>query len=149
MSIDRDQHSALPWRIREKCRPDESGCWIWQAADNGRGYGVVYFEGRQQLAHRAIYTILVGDIPNGFEVDHLCRVVQCVNPEHLQAVTPRVNKLRSEGITAINARKTECPAGHPYDVANTYFHEATNRRRCRACNAAGVRRYKSRKREAA
>ena len=106
----------------------ESGCWLWTGACTGSGYGNF----RSHAAHRIVYELLRGPIPEGLELDHLCRVVSCVNPDHLEAVTPRVNNLRSMSPAALHAKKTHCPAGHLYDEANTYVSEAGSRS-CRSC----------------
>jgi hypothetical protein len=86
-------------------------------------------------AHRAVYELLVGPIPPDLPMDHLCGVTSCVNPAHLQIVTPRENVVRGRGPAtagARNAAKTQCPHGHPYDAANTR-HDSAGRRRCRTC----------------
>jgi hypothetical protein len=86
----------------EEDRGYKTPCWIWQQFTHKNGYGQVHFEGRQQGAHRMFYTKFRGEIPPGFEVDHLCFVPSCVNPEHLEAVTPQVNKQRQR----IHGRET-------------------------------------------
>lgn len=110
------------------------GCWLWTAAGarSGNGYGRFHRDGRLLLAHRVAYEWLVGSIPDGLELDHLCRVRACVNPGHLEPVTLRENILRGESPSARNAVKSECPQGHPYDEANTYV-DRTGRRHCRTC----------------
>lgn len=105
-------------------------CWLWEGCRGGK-YGQVNFERQKYLAHRLAYLLFVGSIPDGYEIDHLCRTPLCVNPAHLEAVTPRVNTLRSDGITAQNARKTHCKRGHPFDEANTRW--GAKGRDCKAC----------------
>src|SRR3989304_2992011 len=75
------------------------------------GYGRVWCNGRMQMVHRLIYEALVGPIPNGLTIDHLCRVRRCVNPDHMEPVTMLVNCLRGEGPTAKQARQTHCKNG--------------------------------------
>lgn len=109
-----------------------SVCWQWIAGGD-KGYGRFYIseaKGRV-LAHRWAYEALVGPIPAGLDLDHLCRNPGCVNPAHLEPVTKRVNTLRGLGYAAENARKTTCPDGHVYD----YVEPSTGKRRCRACTA--------------
>lgn len=75
-----------------------TGCWIWCGGIDSRGYGSVQIEVAGVLevrAHRAAYRAFVGSIPDGFQIDHLCRVTSCVNPDHLEAVTPRENTRRA------------------------------------------------------
>lgn len=92
---------------------DASGdCWIWTGATNRQGYGTHYHEEKKWLAHRLVWSLLVG--PPGPILDHLCRVPGCVNPDHLEPVTARTNLLRGETIPARHRRKTKCPKGHPY-----------------------------------
>jgi hypothetical protein len=110
---------------------DENGCWLWQGAPGSTGYGVFYWRRKPISAHRVAYTIYKGEIPQGLEIDHLCRVRLCVNPEHLEAVTHQVNILRGETFAAKNARKAYCPHGHAYDAANTLRYRECNRQRCK------------------
>src|SRR3970040_2061118 len=107
---------ALPKRFWDKVRKDaKTGCWKWIAASTGNGYGQFTWENRQQGAHRVAYSSLVGKIPEGLELDHLCRTRLCVNPSHLEAVTRKVNHSRSD-ITqsALLAKRTQCSNGHEY-----------------------------------
>src|SRR3990167_5306610 len=111
----------IPKRILEKFSFNASGCWIWTASLNRpNGYCSVQFAGRRQTAHRVLYEILRGPIPQGLTLDHLCRNRQCVNPWHCEPVTIRVNAMRGVGISAVNAQKTHCYKGHPFTVENTY-----------------------------
>ena len=108
-----------------------SDCWEWQAYRQN-GYGRFQIKGRHIQAHRYAYITLIGPIPHGLTLDHLCRNRACVNPAHLQPVTMRVNILRGVGITAQAARRTHCPQGHPYDLFNTHYQKKGSRI-CRAC----------------
>jgi hypothetical protein len=120
---------------------DASGdCWEWTAYQMPSGYGMFRPGGsrNQQMAHRFSWELLVGPIPDGYEVDHRCKNRGCVNPDHLQPVPPKVNLMRSEAWSARNARKTRCPAGHAYDKANTRWYRG--KRHCRACDRARPRR---------
>lgn len=109
-----------------------SGCWLWGGTMFSRsGYGMFKLEGRLALAHRISYEVHVGKIPRGRHLDHLCRIRSCVNPDHLEPVTPRVNILRGVGLSAENARKTHCPKGHPYSGDNLL--NTSSGRQCREC----------------
>lgn len=108
------------------CIPEpNTGCFLWLGAAKGDGYGGVYFDGRHHLAHRAAYELSGGVILDGLELDHLCRVRSCVNP--------------ASG-SAVNARKTSCVRGHPFDDANTRATKYKHGRRCRACDRERWRR---------
>ncbi len=99
------------------------GCWLWTGAENGRGYGTFWSEGMVVRAHRWAYGHLAGPIPDGLDLDHLCRVKSCVNPDHLEPVTHRVNVRRgyvSRG------------AGAQHGTWSTYCHGC----RCPACKRA-------------
>ncbi len=72
-----------------------SGCWLWNGQLNGNRYGMAHYDGKHQVAHRAVYEDLVGPIGEGLQLDHLCRVTACVNPDHLEPVTRHENVLRS------------------------------------------------------
>ena len=111
-------------------------CWIWKGCTAAGGYGAFWMPPHSISAHRAAYLIYVGAVPPGFDLDHLCRVHSCVNPSHLEPVTRRENLLRGETVTARNAAKTHCHAGHPFDVANTetvFTRRGTPTRRCITC----------------
>ena len=109
-----------------------SGCWLWTGYVSPSGYGVI----GDQLAHRLFYESLVGVVPDGLELDHLCRVTCCVNPSHLEPVTHRENMLRGISPTAQNAVKTHCNRGHELVGANLRLQDG--KRSCKACVAAKI-----------
>lgn len=123
----------LPPHFWSKVRQELSGCWLWQGAQSP--YGQFSIGGRLELAHRHAYQVLVGPIPEGLEIDHLCRTPPCVNPLHMEAVTRSVNILRgraAEGLRALQRAKTHCPHGHPYSGENLYINPK-GARMCRRC----------------
>jgi hypothetical protein len=126
--------------------PDLGPCWIWTSAISDSGYGVFGVNGRNRLVHRYSYEQIVGTIPEGLQLDHLCRVRICLHPEHLEPVSARVNTLRGKTLPAINARKTHCGNGHPFDRENTWI-DARGHRHCRACARDRQRTYAQDRRE--
>ena len=125
----------LPECFRSKVGVCEvTGCWLWKAQISSTGYGVY----RSKPSHRFAYTALVGEIPDGLQIDHLCRNRACCNPGHLEPVTCRENLLRGETLAAANAAKTHCPAGHPYAGDNLKIKRGG--RCCRECERARSRR---------
>ena len=82
-------------RLMSHIRVDPSGCWIWTGSLNDGGYGQTSWRGRMTRAHRVSYALLKGPLVEGLEIDHLCRVISCVNPAHLEQVEPWVNRLRA------------------------------------------------------
>lgn len=114
---------------------DASGdCWEWMGSRHKKaGYGKYKIDGKTWVAHRLAWTLLVGPIPPGLTIDHLCRVTHCVNPDHLELVSGRTNLLRGFNFVAVNARKTECVAGHPL-IGDNVFIAGKNSRFCRTCH---------------
>jgi hypothetical protein len=124
-------------RFRRLVKVDDNGCWLWQGTLSRNGYGRHRVgPGRGlEMAHRVSYAHYVGPIPEGLQIDHLCRVRSCTNPAHLEAVTASVNTERQDHDAR---RRTECPQGHPYDAENTIV-RADGFRRCRECDRARKR----------
>lgn len=120
----------------------ETKCWNWTGYVGAEGYGQIRLPDgpTSRETHRVAYEVLVGPIPSGLVLDHLCRNRACFNPEHLEPVTNRVNILRGEGKSAINARKSHCERGHELTPENVY----TNRgaRVCKTCHKAATLRYR-------
>ena len=109
-------------------------CWRWTAAIDKHGYGRFSKGGRMRLAHRMSYEGLVGPIPQGMDLDHLCRNRACVNPYHLEPVSRSVNLSRSP-LMARGQNKTHCPRGHMYTPENTRI-TTQGARACRTCERA-------------
>lgn len=127
-------------RFMAKVHKEQRGCWRWLGARMSlkqNGYGGFKMNGRSRTAHRVAYEHFVGPIPTGLQIDHLCRNQSCVNPEHLEAVSNRVNCQRGN-VGQHNARKTHCPKGHPYSGHNLKLRRRPRKgwreRICRACN---------------
>lgn len=110
-------------------------CWEWKAGKDWDGYGNFFVSHTRCIkAHRFAYEILVGSIPEGLTLDHLCRNRGCVNPKHLEPVTHKENILRGEGHAAHNARKTHCPNGHPLEGNNLRNSQLkVGKRTCKTC----------------
>lgn len=137
----------LPERIASKIQIDANGCWCWSASQNGYGYGKLRWNGSTCRAHRIVYQLLVGEIPPGLQLDHLCRVRHCVNPAHLEPVTQRENTLRGDTISAKCAAKTHCPKGHPLSGDNLVpSKQKLGERNCLTCNREYHRAHYARKR---
>lgn len=139
--------ARLPDRFWAKVQIDGAGCWRWSGATDGKGYGKIgnkMVRNSPMFAHRVAYEALVGPIPDGLVMDHLCRVCCCVNPVHLEPVTQRENLLRGIGHAAVNASKAACHRGHEFTDENTYKYigsDKTWHRRCRACQRERSLRY--------
>src|SRR4030095_5422007 len=124
-------------------------CWEWAGAHDIAGYGRFQAKyrtvPRELRAHRIAYELFVGPIPSGFTIDHLCRNKGCVNPTHLEPVSPRENVLRGNTLPAENIKKRYCPQGHEYNRENTHL-RANNKRECRTCMRLRRRRQLAQKR---
>lgn len=131
---------------------DASGdCWLWTGARTLDGYGQASIGGERFMAHRKSYELLVGPIPDGLHIDHLCRNPQCVNPDHLEPVTRSVNAQR--GVAGDLARRralinTACHRGHEYTASNTYVSKQ-GIRMCRTCLRENMRASRARRKAAA
>jgi len=129
--------ATLRERILAGITLDSNGCWRWKrGVATTTGYARIQYAGRPCDVHRLAYRLWRGDIPAGLHLDHLCRVRDCVNPEHLDPVTCKENVMRSPiALGRINAAKTHCPQGHEYTDANTTVYLRRGKypeRRCRA-----------------
>lgn len=137
-------HPARPVieRVSEKYVVNpETGCWEWIGQINAYGYGKISIGSKtdgtafKAMAHRVAYELLVGPIPDGLDLDHLCRNRRCINPAHLEPVTRQVNLLRGETLPARNAAKTHCVRGHEL-AGDNVIHQKTGKRWCRECRRA-------------
>jgi len=120
-------------RFVKKYDVDElSGCWVWNTRTTPNGYAKFRTKGKDKQAHRWAYEFYIGPIPEGMQLDHLCRVRNCVSPYHLEPVTQQENILRGEGVAAVNAKKTHCLNGHEFTVDSVYQRN-DNKRNCIQC----------------
>lgn len=117
-------------------RIPESGCWIWTGTVDGSGYGGIKIRGKLTKAHRLSYEHYVGKIQPELEIDHLCRVRCCVNPEHLDQVTRSENLKRSPILNRTHRKDIDesCVNGHSWTPENTYINDKGHRF-CRKCRA--------------
>lgn len=116
------------------------GCWEWQRKLSKEGYGRIGINYKVFLAHRVSYTIFKGSIPDGIDIDHLCRNRKCQNPDHLELVTRGENVRRGMAWKVsgmLQRAKTHCPHGHPYSEENTIIvkDKKGNYRSCRVCRS--------------
>lgn len=137
-------------RLLEGSEVVETGCRRWKLAHYSKGYGRINVGNKRCRVHRVAYEVWVGPIPEGLQIDHVrangCRYRDCIEPTHLEAVTPYENILRKP-------RPTHCPQGHEYTPENTIlgdrYGKTGNYRKCRTCSNAHSRAYHARKAQAA
>lgn len=132
--------TSLPSSIHPKISVSSDGCWLWEGHLNHGGYGLASIDGKQRRLHRVAYELLVGPIPDGLVLDHLCRVRHCCNPEHLEPVTRRTNTLRGVGPAPAKAAQSHCVNGHELAGDNLYIHPQRGTRNCRTCMRETARR---------
>lgn len=133
----RDTRPVTQERFRTRVNVDpETGCWLWTGNLTNTGYGAYQIKRNGKFirgAHRVAYFLFVGPIPDGLQLDHLCRVRHCANPAHLEPVTSQENTLRSPFTMASRwASRTHCGYGHEFTPENTYV-PPKGGRACRTC----------------
>jgi hypothetical protein len=149
--------AGLPDKVVRRIHPDPSGCWIWIGSIDQYGYGrlssrlSVKRGGLSSHAHRITWTLLRGEIPEGLQIDHLCRVRRCVNPDHLEPVTPLENQRRGIAGQVVRARhlaRTHCVNGHEFTPENTRIDRSRKypRRCCKTCEVLAGRRASAKRR---
>ncbi len=143
-------HKPLMPRVMAKVKHDpDTGCWTWTGYLMAKGYACICWRGRNWLVHRAVYTKLVGPIPEGLQIDHLCENKACCNPMHLEPVTNYENGIRTGTNFTANALKTHCPHGHEYTPENTLMRPQSMGRPgwgrfCKTCQSERYQRSKER-----
>ena len=112
---------------------DIDECMLWARGTTPSGYGnwTHLIDGKRERAHRVMYKLLVGKIPEGMTIDHLCSNPPCINVDHMEVVTIQENIRRSTGISVVNRKKTTCKNGHPFTGDNLYVYK--NMRGCVTC----------------
>lgn len=122
---------------------DPDGCWLWQGSTNGKGYGHIRSDmgGPIVAVHRVAYEHHHGPIPAGLEIDHLCKVRNCVRPDHLEAVT------HAENVARTDRRATHCKHGHPFSPDNTKL-DKRGMQTCRTCGRERMRAWRAARRSA-
>lgn len=127
----------------ERTRRDENGCLIWTATINSAGYGN-FKVGKISSAHRFAYEYFIGPIPDGLDIDHLCRNRACCDPLHLEAVPRRINLARGQMPNMVTHRTRRCKRGHEFGDDDYYASKGAARRTCRICHKAAAKKWRER-----
>lgn len=114
-----------------------SGCYLWLGALSTDGYAQISHNGRNRNAHIIAYELAKGPVPDGLQIDHLCRIRCCVNPDHLEAVTSQINNIRGLAPMAVRERNAQnysptCPYGHT-DIVRSVRKDGRLQKECRTC----------------
>lgn len=131
-------------RLARLTLKSDSGCWIWLGGKQPSGHGKIRIEGKTYQVHRVAFELVKGSIPKGLVLDHLCKNPSCINPDHLEPVTQRINLLRGNTFAAHNAAKTHCPKGHPYSGENLKSN-ARGDRICIQCRRVSDRKFNAKR----
>lgn len=134
--INGEKRKSFKIRIVESTGNSDE-CWNWNGHIGKNGYAYCTYNGKNTTAYRASWEFFIGDIPDGYEIDHLCKNPKCVNPLHLEPVPPYVNNMRSNSPASICAKKTHCLNGHEFNNQNTKLINRPNGkidRRCKICH---------------
>lgn len=134
-------------RFHRQYQVSINGCWLWTSGIADNGYGKFRVGDCTMGAHKWSYEDRHGEVPEGMHLDHLCRVRHCVNPDHLEVVTPKVNTYRGISFSAVNAAKTHCIHGHEFTPENThvYVYKGKPHRSCRRCRVDAAKRRRNTK----
>lgn len=135
---------VLP-RLVAALQEEDDGCWNWRGHLTPAGYGYMQQNGKKIPVHRLAYETFRGPIPDGLDLDHLCRNTRCIRPDHLEPVTRAENFKRGRDYwRGLNVDKDQCPRGHWYTPENTYVFRGS--RRCRVCHREQERERRNRRR---
>lgn len=119
-------NGSIPLEVRFWSRVNKTNkCWLWTGNKNGKGYGQFSIKHVYYLAHRVSYELIIGKIPGGLDLDHLCRTPLCVRPSHLEPVTRLENSMRGNHPTYVAARNGTCTKGHPRE--RMYFRKSNGK----------------------
>ena len=147
--MNRNLSTDIMERFFNKVEVLDDGCWHWTGTKIWSGYSQFWVRTTPFSGHRFAYLVFRGNLSPGKQLDHLCRNRACVNPEHLEEVTAKVNHQRGDGPWSTRKRPTHCPQGHPYTGNNIALRSSPSegyiRRRCRKCLNTYLRNYRARK----
>lgn len=145
----RTDKKDLDWIFSMSIPEPNSGCWFWTGAWDRQGYGNTMLPGRRFIGvHRLAYQLAHGEVAEGLDIDHLCRVRCCVNPLHLEAVSHRENMLRGNTFSARFAAKTHCSKGHELTGDNVWAYGPDRHwRKCRTCNRVNQQEFRDKRKE--
>lgn len=139
-------------KILDQIVIEDNGCYVFSGPKDDGGYGRVGYKRRLVRVHRLLYEELVGPVPEGLELDRLCRNHACANPDHLEPVTHKENMARGlvAAVWEATRQKTHCKYGHAYDDGNRYSYFSSDGQRtyrgCRICRSRAMREYRQRQR---
>lgn len=147
-TVDPISYSEIQTWSDGRVKPGPNGCVLWTGTIDHKGYGSCHIHGHTVMAHKLIYEALVKVVPDGHQLHHTCSNKNCVNPDHLELMTPADHAKTPGHPSQVNAAKTHCSNGHEFTEENTYWRQdRPGSRLCKECRKEGLSRWRQKQQD--